>query len=353
VIEIGGSPAGAYAGKLFAELGADVVKIEPAGGDALRRRDSADGIESGALFAYLNTSKRSLVLDLLAADGRRELERLAAVADVLIESSSPGPLVPRSDSIVAPRLVRALISPFGRSGPYHRWKSTEITDDALGGHLYLNGHRHREPLQRPGHHAAYQAGVQAAIGAVAALYARHRSGRGQTVEVTHLDGLASLHQFTTVMWMHARYKLGRDGNRQTGHYHPVGAYPCKDGWVCLAMPISDMLLPFLEEAGLHEIAADPRFADDFARGARKEEFDAAIAPWLAEHTVAEVVAVGLRAHAPIGPVLSCLDLLDDAHLAARDFLRPVRVGDRVLRYPRGPFTIDGREPRLAPRPEGR
>ena len=154
--------------------------------------------------------------------------------------------------------------------------------------------------------------MQAFIGAVAALYARGRTGRGQTVEVTHLDGLASLHQFTTMMWMHARYKLGRDGNRQTGHYHPVGAYQCKDGWVCLAMPIIDMLLPFLEEAGLDEIANDPRFADDFARGQNKDAFDAAIAPWLAQHTVEEVVAIGLRARAPIGPVLSSVDLLDDA-----------------------------------------
>ncbi|HEX2466180.1 MAG TPA: CoA transferase, partial [Thermoanaerobaculia bacterium] len=351
VIEIGGAPSGAYAAKLFAELGAEVVKIEPPEGDPLRQREPADGVENGALFAYLNTSKRSLVLDLDSAAGRRELERLAAAADVVIESASPGPFEPISSSIEAARLVRAWISPFGRSGPYRTWKSVPFTDEALGGHLFLNGDRRREPLQRPGHQASYQAGVQAFIGAAAALYARGRTGRGQTVEVTHLDGLASLHQFTTMMWMHARYKLGRDGNRQTGHYHPVGAYPCKDGWVCLAMPIIDMLLPFLEEAGLDHIANDPRFADDFARGQNKGAFDAAIAPWLAQHTVEEVVAIGLRARAPIGPVLSSLDLLDDPHIAARGFLRDVRVGDRVLRYPRGPFLIEGREPRLAPPPE--
>ena len=103
--------------------------------------------------------------------------------------------------------------------------------------------------------------------------------------------------------------------------------------------------------GTGHIANDPRFADDFARGQNKDAFDAAIAPWLAQHTVEEVVAIGLRARAPVGPVLSSLDLLDDAHIAARGFLRDVRVGDRVLRYPRGPFLIEGREPRLAPPPE--
>src|SRR6185436_11213522 len=89
----------------------------------------------------------------------------------------------------------------------------------------------------------------------------------------------------------------------------------------------------------------------FARGQNKDAFDVAIAPWLSEHTVAEVVEIGLRARAPIGPVLSSRDLLDDAHIAARGFLQPVRVGDRVLRYPRGPFLIEGREPRLDPPPE--
>src|SRR5688572_14043618 len=101
VLELGGAPSGAYAGKLFAELGAEVVKIEPPPGDALRDREGpADGenaaadSEHGALFAYLNTSKRSLVLDLAIDDGRRELTRLAAAADVLIESTTPGPFDP-------------------------------------------------------------------------------------------------------------------------------------------------------------------------------------------------------------------------------------------------------------------
>src|SRR6185503_9448597 len=132
---------------------------------------------------------------------------------------------------------------------------------------------------------------------------------------------------------------------------PGRRLPLQGRLVCLAMPIIDMLLPFLEEAGLDSIANDPRFADDFARGQNKDAFDAAIAPWLAQHTVEEVVAIGLRARTPIGPVLSSLDLLDDAHIAARGFLRDVRVGDRVLRYPRGPFLIEGHESPLRPPPE--
>ena len=365
VLEIGDSPAGAYAGKLFAQLGAEVVKIEAPAVEAPRRRERGGGVEGGAVesgavesvarAAYLDAGKRSLALDLAAADGRRELGRLAAGADVLIESASPGSLAPMSRSIDtsadAPRLVRVWISPFGRSGPYAGWRSNEFTDDALSGHLYLNGEKRREPLARPGLHACCQAGAHAFLGALAALYARERGGRGQTVEVTHLMGLASLHQYTTVMWTHARHRLGRDGNRQGGHYHPVGSYPCRDGWVCLAMPISDMLLPFLAEAGLHDVAADPRFVEDFTRGQHKDEFDAAIAPWLLDHTVREVVEIGLRAHAPIGPVLSALDVVADPHHEARGFFLPVRVGDREWLYPRGPFRISGVEPRLGPQPE--
>ena len=209
VLEIAGSVAGAYAGKLFADYGAGVVKIEPPGGDPMRHEGEYwEGL--GTLFAYLNTSKRSRVLDGSNESGRAELWDWLSCADAVIESSAPDPLEPVTLGYGGDHLVKTYISPFGLTGPYAGYRSNEFTDDAIGGHLYLNGEPDREPITRPGHHSEYQAGLQAFIGTMAALRARTHSGRGQTVEVSHFEGMASLHQHTTAMWTHAGFIARRE-----------------------------------------------------------------------------------------------------------------------------------------------
>ena len=345
VLELAGSPAGAYAGKLYADYGAHVLRVEPPGGDPLRSAGEPwQGM--GSLFAYLNTSKRATIVDRSESRGVGDFQRLLDSADVVLESSAPEPLDPVTREMERERLVKAYISPFGLTGPYASYRSNELTDEAIGGHLYLNGEPHREPLQRPGLHACYQAGAYAFAGTLAALLARERSGCGQVVEVTHFEGLASLHQYTTVMYTQADFVLRRVGNAQGGPSHPVGIYACKDGYVHLAMPITSMIEPFLRAAGLEDVAADPRFADDFVRGQHKKEFDRAIQPWLLEHTAAEIVELGQSVRSPIGPVPSMLEVIDDPHLAARDFWRNLGEGGSGVRLPRGPFLIQDHPSRL-------
>jgi benzylsuccinate CoA-transferase BbsE subunit len=228
VVELTGSVAGAWAGKLFADHGAQVLLLEPPGGEPARsagepaRSVDEHGCGTGTLFAWLNTSKRSRVVDLSAQAGRGELERLLAGADVVVESSAPDPLRPRTLELDLPQLVKTYVSPFGLSGPYARFRSNEFTDDAIGGHLYLNGEPDREPITRPGQHSAYQAGTWAFIGAMAALWAREEIGRGQVVEVSHLEGLASMHQHTSVMWA-AR------GTRSRACGTPSASIPARTG----------------------------------------------------------------------------------------------------------------------------
>ena len=348
VLEIAGSVAGAYAAKLFADHGAELVKVEPPQGD-LTRSQGEDWAGTGTLFAYLNTSKRSLVLDLTASKGREELGHWLERADVVIESSAPDPLDPITLPHPASRLIKTYISPFGSSGPYARYRSNGFTDEAIGGHLYLNGEPGREPITRPGHQSEYQAGVQAFIGSMAALRAREQTGRGQTVEVSHFEGLASLHQHTSVMWTPAGHVLRRAGNSQPGFWHPVGVYPCRDGHVSLALPTGAFVEAFLQAAGLSELFADPRFADDLSRGQHKREFDAAITPWLKDHDAADIVRLGQGVFTPVGPVPTLLELLHDEHLTARGYWTSVGE-ERPLLYPRGPFRIDGHEPVLAAPP---
>ncbi len=346
IVEIAGSAAGSYAAKLFADYGATVLRIEPPeGAPDLHEGEDWHGI--GTTYAYLNTSKLRLPLNLHDEPARQQLNELLAAADVLIESSSPDPLTPITTQGAHQHLVRTQISPFGSFGPYSQFRSNGFTDDAIGGHLYVNGEPDREPIRRPGLHALYQAGVHAYIGTIAALWARDRTTKGQTVEVAHLDGLASLHQHTTTMWTQAGHIIRRVGNRQPGHWHPVGCYPCKDGYVHLALASGVKLADFLAAAGIGHLLDDPRFGDDHQRGAHKDEFDQALIPWLMQHTVDQIVEIGQSVFAPVGRVPTMLELLDDPHLAARDYWRTIE-GESTLQLPRGPFHISGLEPDPSP-----
>ncbi|MCY3971212.1 MAG: CoA transferase, partial [Acidobacteria bacterium] len=331
VIEVAGSPAGAYAGRLLAVCGADVLRLEPPDGDPWR----AVGERwrgTGAEFAYLNVGKRAARLRSSEDGGRAQILELVERrrAEVVIESAAPGPLEPLIHETDAPHAVLLRISPFGRgAGVEGAWgedrppRSNGFTDDAWSGHLYLNGAPDREPIARPGLHPACQAGAHAVIGGLAALLARPAIERGQTIDVSHVEALAALHQYTTVMWTQAGYILGRVGNSQGGPWHPVGVHRCKDGYVALSMPSREMLQPFLDAADLAHVLEDPRFDEDADRAEHREEFDRAIDPWMMAHTAAEVIELGERVRVPIGPVLDGLEVLDDPHFRARGFFVPI------------------------------
>ena len=355
VVEIAGGWAGAFAAKQFADHGARVVRVEPPGGSPERAEGErlpahpfGDG-EIGASWAYCNTSKSIAELE----PGSPELDRLLDHADVVIESSAPAPLRPITAERSDARLIKVYISPLGLDGPLAHWRSNIFTDDALGGHMYLNGEPDREPIRRLGRHTEYSGGMYAYIGALSALLARERAGRGQTVEIAHFECMAAMHQHTTTMWTHGGRILKREGNAQPGIWHPAGVYQCKDGYVFLCHSGSAKLVPFLEAAGLADILEDPRFATDVDRGMRKKEFNEAIRPWLMSHTVAEICELGEATFSPMGPVWDTHQYLADPHLHARRFLVPLdpERGDQAI--PRGGFRIGDRaaEPR-PPQPLG-
>ncbi len=348
VIEVAGSAAGAYAGRLLAACGADVLRLEPPEGDPWRQLGERwRGV--GAAYAALNLGKRAARLGAAPDRGRAQIvEQVeAGEVDVVIESAAPGPLVPLVHEADAPHAVLLRISPFGQGDAAGQvWgdggppRSNGFTDDAWSGHLYLNGAADREPIARPGLHSSCQAGAHAVIGGLAALLARSGLGRGQTVDVSHVEALAALHQYTTVMWTQAGHVLRRVGNSQGGPWHPVGVYRCRDGHVALSMPSREMLQPFLDAAGLGHVLDDPRFAEDADRAEHREAFDRAIDPWMMAHTAREIIELGERVRVPVGPVLDLLEVLDDPHFCARGFFRPIN-GERGPLAPRGPFLLDG------------
>lgn len=348
VLEIAGSAAGSYAAKLFSQRGAQVIKL--LGADKPTPPSANEGIDASSTSLYLDHGKEIRVAHSPERSDSADLLHWLEWADVVIESSAPDPLQPQKDAENFPQLVRVRISPFGSTGPYQNYRSNEFSDDAMGGQLYLNGEADREPIDRPGLQAHYQAGLHGFIGALAALRTQGVTGSGQLVEVNHFEGLVSMHQHTISMWTHGHYVLKREGNRQPGIWHPAGIYPCKDGHIMLILVTQEHRDRFLIAAGIPELSLDPRFANDLTVGQNKDAFDAAILPWLLDHTRDEILAIADESQTPPRPVVSPLEFIQDSHLAARGYWQTCeehKIPGRafsILEYPDEPNAGEIEQP---------
>lgn len=308
IVELGGSVAGAYCGKLFADAGAKVVVV---GDDSLTRHQSS----------YLHNGKE--FADAFDPSG----------ADVIIESSAPEPLEPQDFDL--PGLVHVQISPFGCSGHRSTWRGTDLTDYAVGGHLYLYGDPAREPLSGPANQSAYASGLFAFVGAMSALLARDRLGAGQTVEVSHVESMVALHQFTLIRYLMSGDVIKRMGNRFTGQGQPNGLYPCADGWVAIAAPAPHQVEMVLAATGLTDLLGHPCIDSPLDFQNHPEPLDKALCAWLSDKTRLEVTELFQALRIPTGPALTMLELLDDPQLLDRECWEDVEG----VMHPRSPFRI--------------
>ena len=188
VIELAQGIAGPFCGKLFAGLGADVIKIEPPAGDSSRAHGpflskTENKTEGSGIFLYLNTGKRSVTLDLESDKGRNQTLRLINQADVLIDGLSPTfkekiNMDFSSLKMSNPDLVMASVTPFGQYGPYRDYLATDMIINAISGEMYIAGQPEREPLKKGGSLGAYHGGMHGFIGAVSSLITRNRDGLG-------------------------------------------------------------------------------------------------------------------------------------------------------------------------------
>lgn len=346
VVECASGIAGPSCGKLFAEAGADVVKLEPPGGDPLRGW-SATGGDSGngaePLFRYLNASKRSVVgaLD--------EHDALLAGADLLIEDAAPAALDRDAVRARHPGLVLLTITPFGLSGPLAGRAATDFTLQAecgsLGGRMRPGG----VPFQAGGRIVEWAGGCFAAVAALAALRGARADGAGEHVDFSlHATGALVTNAYLDLMWsMLGRPPLeGAFANVETPSIHPT-----RDGYVGFtaysAQQFSDFLLliqrPDLRDS--HEFDAIP------ARLARLEEFEKIIEAYTREQTTAEIVELGQLLRVPVAPVNDGRSVLEHEQLVARGAF----IGDPSGGFlrPAPPYRIDGEMPgplRSAPEP---
>jgi len=349
VLDLGECISGPYCARMLAAFGAEVIKVEkPGEGDPARRmgpfpQDVFHPERSGT-FLYLNASKKSITLNLKTATGRGILKELASAADVLVENSPPGVMANLGldyatlDS-VNPRLVMASITGYGQSGPYRDYRMSSMVGYALSGHQYINGEPDREPLQGPGPQPEYQGGLHAFFGALAALYSREDTGRGQQVDVSIMECMTGFHQFTIVRYTYSGLIKARTGNRYESTY-PVTIYPCKDGYVALSAssPQQQELLYAL--VGMPELGEDPRFISPLDRIANAEAYDALLMPWFRERTREELFHTCSQWRVPCAPVTHPGELLDDPHFRERAFFVEVDHPEAGrLPYPGAPFRM--------------
>ena len=327
VVEIGGVAAG-YCGRLFAHGGATVLRL-----DAEPMDDSS---RSQALDAYLHTGKQRVRVN--ALDVAARLREIVQGADIVIADVSATEL-DRWAWQSWPAAVRVAITPFGLTGPYRDWQATGSVLLALGGYTALIGDPERAPLSMPGHYAEYQSGQFAYIAALSTRDAVSAGTlrAGREIDVSMLETVLSLSQITTVMWTFMGQVRSRHGNYWQNLY-PLSLYRCRDGWFSVNI-VPTFWQAFTNMLGMPELFTDPRFATNDGRMANKSELAAIIEAKFAACTMAELLELGQRvSRVPTGIALSIGEVLDDPHLAARDFWRRLTTADgREVRAPRVPF----------------
>lgn len=329
--------------KIAADLGADVIKLEPRQGDALRRSPplfmDGEGRERSFLFEFLNTSKRSIVLDDAEPSWPAALGRLARASQAIVQGAdASSSLPPGSDGDVG-HLTRVLVTPFGDDPAWRDVPSSELTVLALGGLLQMIGEPASEPLRFGGHQPAYAAGLAAFSGLVAGLAAPDRRGL-EDVRVAALD---------VVTWLNWKAVLSPKPVRRQGSASEWQVVPCQDGFVAVVYQQEDW--PNMLRLTGVEALADARFRTRAGREEHRDELMAHIRRWFAPRTKEEVTRLARAYRIPLGPVLTPRELRHDPQYAARDFIRSLgRMGERALDLPQLPVLWNGARPRSTAAP---
>ncbi len=355
IVDLSDQVSGAYAARLFAAAGAEVTLVEPPTGSALRRRPplltSSEPLRSAA-FEYLSAWKRGVALDWESEPGAAAFGCLLDRADIVI-STMPTAQALEFDRRVRSRrehLIHVSATSYGLSGPWAGWRSSDLTDWAASGYLYITGDPAREPLQGAGPWAGYVAGVTAAVGGMAALFARRATGRGQLVDVSAMESMASSHQWSLALWSHQGRVKHRALNRHAEAHYPISLFPVSDGWVCIAAPTLAQWVNLCIACGIPEWADDPRFGTAGLRYDAADEIDRRLEPVLSQWTRAEAAQVLQDHHVPASAVLSMDEVLVDEQLQARAYWAYPEALGEPAKMPGLPFQLPSSPTAFRPAP---
>ena len=343
VLDLGQIYNGGYCSFLLAQAGADVVKVEPPEGEPLRARG---GGRLPLAFAMLNANKRGIVLDLKTDGGRDLFERLAGEADVMMENFPPGALERLGIDVEAlmdrhPRLICASSSGYGLSGPDMDNLAMDLTMQAVGGVMSINGPEDGPPLKAGLAICDFLGAIHFYAGIVTAIAERAVTGRGRRVEVSMQEALyPALASNLTAMQLRGVQPERRGNRHPMRGSAPYNVYACADGHVALICVKEVHWTSLLDAIGKPEAASDPRFATQRLRSKNEADIDALLSPWFQARTRAEIAATLKAARVPAAPVRDLAEVTADPHMHERGMLKDVE--HPIL----GPVTLPGSPLRL-------
>lgn len=326
VVELAHIMAGPVAGLMLADLGADVIKVEklPGGDDTRRMQPPMVGDQSAA-FLMMNRNKRGIALDLKTEHGKDALRRLLSTADVLIENYRMGTLDKLGfgyDAVHAlnPRLVYCSLSGFGRTGPYAARGGFDLVAQGMSGLMGITGEGPgRAPVKVGAPVTDITAGILAAMGILAALQARTRTGEGQMVDTSLFEA-----GIVQTYWQSAIALATGTSPGPLGSGHPLNApyqaFATKDGWINVGAANQKSWLKLIECLEAPQLAADPRFATNADRMGNLDALVDALTPLFAARTTAAWLDLFDLMGMPAGPVLSIQDMLADPQTRAREMV---------------------------------
>ena len=348
VLELGSTIAGPVCARLFADFGADVIKVEPPEGDAARNIGGrVDGVPLYSASMFRN--KRAAVIDIRKPEGQKLLLRLAERCDVLIENFRPGTLerlgLGYEDLRQRNRgLVLVRISGYGQSGPYRELPGYGVICEAVGGVRHMTGDPDRPPARVAVAVTDYLTAVYAAFGAMMALLEKQKTGEGQIIDAALYEAAFSMMEEAFPTDDRLAVTPGRRGPRLM-NLAPNSLYAAKDGKYVLIAANNDVIFRRLAKAMGHpEWGDDPRYATQRARGERADEVDAMVSQWTATLDGVELQRLLMEAEVPVSRVYTIADIFADQHYRAREML---------LKLPHptiGDITLPGVVPKLSSSP---
>ncbi|MBX9811312.1 MAG: CoA transferase [Burkholderiales bacterium] len=348
VLEMGSTVAGPFCGRLLADFGAEVIKVEPAEGDAVRTMGKR--FHGKSLYAASIFRNKSLIsVDLRSKEGQEIIKKIVAKCDVVVENFRPGSLekwgLGYADlSRVNPGLVMVRISGFGQTGPYSIRAGYGVIGEAVSGIRHITGDLDRPPARVAVSITDYITGLYGAFGAVMALLARGKTSRGQYIDTALYECAFSFME----PHIPAYEKLGHVANRAGSRLPdstPNNLYPTKDRQFIHITAMGDAVFKRLAIAmGQPELASDERFNNGVARSGHHEELDDIIARWTSSRDLAELEEILEAATVPATRIYTMADIFRDPHFRAREML--AQVPDEEL----GSVTVANVVPRLSETP---
>jgi len=349
---------GAFCGKLLRDLGMDVIKVEPPGGDAGRSEPpfaKGHAHREGSLrFAYLNAGKRSVTLNISKDSGRKIFLDLVARSDIVLETFEPGYLAAHHlgyESLIEnqPKLILVSLSGFGQDGPYADYKTPDLVGNAMGGLLYISGDPQMTPCNPPETQSYYYASLFASYGVMLALWQRETRGIGAWIDASVQASMA-LHEHIAFNYSAEGRVMKRAGS-QHQHNAPANLFKCKNGWIALFVTQNHwpILLKVWKD---HEPELDdPKWINSNLRRQHADYINTQVTSYTSQFLKEDLAELMQKSGIPGLPVNSPSDFMKDPHIQARKFFSPVThpvLG--TFQQPGNSFMVDGRRTGPAPAP---